>query len=343
MSSIENNWLVSRGSYSEIWKQLEQDSLPCSSWLEQSSEWYDFEKNSISKKPLSFVFKRQGRAIGGIRYWESRTRVGNYLTALGGPIWIPGEEYEVGEQLARGARELRRKYLFILIHTTPFYEVDLSKFGLAHLLPRGYSFIVDLTVDVDKLWKNIEKRSRGAINKATKNGLDARIAENFHDWELFYELQIEHSKKKKFENLAYDQKEIRGLYDLSLESKVALHLCFKNDKPVAAVLWFLSRKLMVLHRNAWVNEEKLNPNNLLMWHSFLWGKNHGFFKADLGGAPVPGPGVQRGIYDFKRSFGGRTVYHNRYYQGRLYGAAFKIAKQVPGIGEIVRRISRGVM
>ncbi|MDA4129360.1 MAG: peptidoglycan bridge formation glycyltransferase FemA/FemB family protein [Thaumarchaeota archaeon] len=268
--------------------------------------------------------------------------MGSYLTSLGGPMWIPGEEKGVGEQLVQSMKDLRHHYLFVLIHTTPFFLVNLGDFGLKQLLPRGYSFVIDLKPDIDELWKKVEKRSRGAVNKAKKNGLRVHSAETFEDWEQYYHLQIAHSKRKKFENLAYDLKTLRGLYRLSLDSKCTLLLCLKDDKPLAAVLWFFSRKLMVLHRNAWSDEEKLNANNLLFWESLLWGKNHDYQAADLGGAPVPGPGVNRGIYDFKRSWGGARVFHNRYYQGRLYGLAFKLSQQVPGVRGLVRQVAQRI-
>jgi len=342
MSIKEKNWIVSRGPLSENWKELEQKSLPCSSWLEQSSEWYDFERKTSSKECLSFIFQRQGHPIGGIRFWQGHSAMGNYLTSLGGPIWIPGEDREIGEQLVRCVKEVCGKYLFVLIHTTPFFQINLADYGLRHLLPRGYSFIIDLSQEQNELWRNLEKRSKGAVKKAVKNGLQVRSAKSFDDWEQFYNLQIDHSKRKGFQNLAYDLKSLKGLYELSVGSKCVLQLCVKEDRPLAGALWFMSRRLMVLHRNAWNDQEKLNANNLLFWESILWAKNHDYLSADLGGAPVPAPGVDRGIYDFKRSWGGRRVYHNRYYQGRLYGFAFKVAKQVPGVGQIIRRLGRGI-
>jgi hypothetical protein len=336
------NWLISNESLSETWKELEQLSLPCSNWLEQSSEWYDFERNTLLNKPLSLVFLRNERPIGAIRYWQHHTAIGNYLTSLGGPIWVPGEEKEVGEQLAQSIKEFRNNYLFVLILTTPFFQVDLANYGMKHLLPHGYSFLINLRQDSTMLWNNIEKRSKGGVKKATKNGLSVRVARTFDDWEEFYHLQLVHSQRKGFQNLAYDMKTLKGLYELSLGSKCVLLLCSNESKLFAGALWFLSRRLMVLHRNAWNDEQKLNANNLLFWESIIWGKDNCYQSADLGGSPVPGPGIDRGIYDFKRSWGGNRVYHDRYYRGRLYGLAFKLAKQAPGVGLIIRNIGRRV-
>jgi Acetyltransferase (GNAT) domain len=342
MSKNDKNWIVSRDSPDEDWQELEKKSLPLSAWLEQSSEWYEFERRTSSKQSVSVLFKKQGVPIGGIRFWRGRSAMGSYLTSLGGPIWIAGEEKEVAQQLVRAVKDLGRQSLFVLIHTTPFFLVNLTDYGLRYLLPQGYSFLIDLTKDESELYAGMEKRVRGAIKKAVKNGLDVRAAQGLDDWELFYQLQLEHSKRKGFENIAYDHRSIKSLYDLSLRGKCILQLCFSRQRVLAATLWFMSNKLMVLHRNAWNDPEKLNANNLLFWKSIVWARNNGYLSVDLGGAPVPGPGIDRGIYDFKRSWGGRRVYHHRYYQGRLYGLAFQISKQVPALGVFVRRIGRSV-
>jgi lipid II:glycine glycyltransferase (peptidoglycan interpeptide bridge formation enzyme) len=325
-----------------MWGELEQKSLPCSSWIEQSSAWAEFRVRTSGKRPISIIFRKFGDPIGGIMFWEGRSTMGSYLTSLGGPVWISGEENEVGKQLAKSVREFRNRYLFVMIHTTPYYRVDLAKYGLRHLLPRGYSFVIGLAKSETDLWNGLEKRSRGAIKKARKNGLVVRSAKSFGDWEQFYDLQLEHSKIKGFQELAYDKTTMKEFYDLSLDSKCVLQLCLKDDKLLAATLWLFSRKLMVLHRNAWKNTEKLNANNLLFWESILWGKSHDFLSADLGGAPVPGPGIDKGIYDFKKGWGGERVYHNRYYQGALYGLAFRFAKQVPGLARFIRLFGRGI-
>ncbi len=165
----------------------------------------------------------------------------------------------------------------------------------------------------------------------------------FDDWKLFYELQLAHSRRKGFENIAYNIESLKALHDLSTNSNCVLLICSKDNDILAATLWFLSRKLMVLHRNAWDEKLKLNANNLLFWESFLWGKSHGFVCADLGGAPIPGPGVQSGIYNYKSSWGGVRIYHNRFYHGMLYGLTFKLSKQVPIIGHLIRRIGREIL
>ncbi len=96
--SKNKSWLISRGPISDIWKKLEQQSLQCSYWLEQSSDWYKSE-TKLSKASLSLVFCKNNEPIGAIRYSQSHTPIGNYLTSLGGPIWIPGKENEVADQL----------------------------------------------------------------------------------------------------------------------------------------------------------------------------------------------------------------------------------------------------
>ncbi len=79
----------------------------------------------------------------------------------------------------RSSYELRKKYLFVYIHTTPFFPIDLSSYGLKYVRPRGYSFLIDLSADEKEIWNKIEKRSKGAVRKAEKNGLSVREAKSF--------------------------------------------------------------------------------------------------------------------------------------------------------------------
>jgi lipid II:glycine glycyltransferase (peptidoglycan interpeptide bridge formation enzyme) len=116
-----------------------------------------------------------------------------------------------------------------------------------------------------------------------------------------------------------------------------LFLASVNDKIIAGSLFLIHRWYMVYFMNASVREFlRFQPNNLIQWKSIIWAKNNGIKLYDLGGAVDPSYGSSfiRGVYQYKKRWGGRKVNHDYFYSGRIYGtASFLFYKN-----ELARRI-----
>ena len=60
---------------------------------------------------------------------------------------------------------------------------------------------------------------------------------------------------------------------------------------------------------------KLNPSEIGTWHEIEWGSKNGYRIFDFGGAgrlDYHGEVIEKGIYEFKRQFGGQLVNFGRY-------------------------------
>ena len=90
-----------------------------------------------------------------------------------------------------------------------------------------------------------------------------------------------------------------------------------EEKPVAMENFGVVKKNGIYWTGASSDKGlNLEANSLLQWHAIMWMIDHGFFFYETGEAfPQARSGKEKGLNDFKRSFGG-VIYPC--YRGKLY-------------------------
>jgi len=273
-------------------------------------EWGNLISATYNYQRFYFVAKCDENIVGVLPLVLIKSRIfGNKLVSLpfceyGGPLISYSAHTSIANAVvklfSRVAIELTRKlgvdYLEMR-HPSP--SLPLSAFGFLPL-ERYLTFRVDLTHGEAEVWKNIDKKCRNAIRKATKSGVKIMAVDETrmeHYYDLYLNTQKRHGSPPHsavlFTNIFNAFKE-KGLQQLIL--------AVYDGKAIGGVTVFCFNGKMYFWNN--VSDRKyarLNSTNLLLWHVIQWGSRNNFKVFDLGRTRPQ----TNGIYHFKRDFGGK--------------------------------------
>jgi len=192
------------------------------------------------------------------------------------------------------------------------------------------TWVVNLQQDKDLLWQNLEKRARGAIRKAEKQGMILRQATP-NDVDTYYLLHCEtyHRTGVKPHPKAY----FEGIWKNFLSKKLAyILIAEKNGVPVAAENLGIYKHSAVYWTGASsAHGLSMQANSLMQWTAIQWMKENDICFYETGEAfPHLTYGKLKGLNDFKKSFGGDLY---PYYRGRMI-----INKNIFNLMDILKRM-----
>ena len=177
------------------------------------------------------------------------------------------------------------------------------------------TWVVDLQMGKDRLWANMEGRARTAIRKAEKLGVQSRPADRPGDLDIYYHLHCETYQrtgvrphpKAYFEAIWHDFLAKNRSYILFAEWQGAV---------VAAENFGIYKQAAVYWTGAASRQGlALEASSLLQWQAMQWMLQNGIDWYETGEAfPHISEGKQKGLNDFKKSFGG-VLYP--FYRGRI--------------------------
>jgi lipid II:glycine glycyltransferase (peptidoglycan interpeptide bridge formation enzyme) len=173
------------------------------------------------------------------------------------------------------------------------------------------TFLIDLSIDRDSLWNNLEKHSaRKNIERSLKKNVIVK--------------QITKSELLDYFNLLKYTKEKAGVHIDFLDTKTMwskfnkigfdIFMAYYQDKPVGG--------LGISHFNSYLNEwgvarsdidykEKLYANDLIKWKVIEWGKKKNYNYFDLTGVNQnPTTSKESGILRYKQKWGGDLIEYN---------------------------------
>ena len=176
------------------------------------------------------------------------------------------------------------------------------------------TWVVNLQQDKDRIWENMEKRARGAIRKAEKQGLIIHQATS-KDLDTYYKLHCEtyHRTGVRPHPKAY----FEGIWNNFLSKNlVYILIAEKNDIPVAAENFGIYKQAAIYWTGASSDLGlSMQANSLLQWTAIQWMKDNNINFYETGEAfPHVTVGKLKGLNDFKKSFGGDLY---PYYRGRM--------------------------
>ena len=268
--------------------------------LAQTLPWLNFIKATQAAEPVVAVIKAKGIVQGyftglivkkyGFRILGSPFQ--GWTTLYMGFNLLPGtDRHRVLQSLSSFVfNELGCHYLEIADRNIS--EKDVS--GLSFDRDIFYSFEIDLTREEDELYKALSKSCRWSIKKAIKCNIEIEEANDLSFAEDYY-AQLQDVFAKQSLVPKYDLNRVQELIRQVHSSGNLLLLRARNEEGVciATGLFPAFNDTAYFWGGAsWRKYQKLQPNELIMWHAMRYWKARGIKKFDMGGGG-----------DYKRKYG----------------------------------------
>jgi len=184
----------------------------------------------------------------------------------------------------------------------------LNALGKPFRIKNWGTFLIDLSLGQDVLWKNLDKHSaRKNIERSKKRGV--YIKEMQRSDLISYHKMLQETKQKVDSNVNISDVEILwdNLYLIGLTG----FLAFEDEIPIGGIL--------VSSFNKYINEwgvartekdviNKLYSHDLLKWEIIEWGIKNKFHFYDLSGVSTESKNEKEmGIFRYKKKWGGTYV------------------------------------
>lgn len=177
------------------------------------------------------------------------------------------------------------------------------------------TFINNLILGEDEIYKLFEKGKRYAIRSAIKANVEIKISEGISGFPLIADycyLQDKMFKhnRKQYSNIYYkDEQYLKSILS-SDNSHIAL--AYFNGQPAAGCIMVGHKKMMYGYLGA--SDNKLNrisnASTLLEYEIMKFAKRKGFYTYDFGGASLGNPkktDALYGVHMYKKGFGGSKM------------------------------------
>ncbi|UCE75217.1 MAG: peptidoglycan bridge formation glycyltransferase FemA/FemB family protein, partial [Methanomassiliicoccales archaeon] len=171
------------------------------------------------------------------------------------------------------------------------------------------TLVINLTQDLDVIWKNMNKTCKNLINKAMRQKIVVRLSENYEE---FYKMLTRFRKKKGLSGLIERFDVIRKygtLFVAEFDRKtLAGNIYLEDDNNIR--WWIGASKRLDVDKNM----QKMigDANRLLIWEAMKYAKEKGIKEFDMGGYYTGGDknDPTYTINIFKQGFGGElTMYY----------------------------------
>ncbi|HPP64681.1 MAG TPA: peptidoglycan bridge formation glycyltransferase FemA/FemB family protein [Candidatus Paceibacterota bacterium] len=167
------------------------------------------------------------------------------------------------------------------------------------------TYLVDLTKEIELIWKDIHKKHRNDIRYAQKIGVTIEETNNV---KLFYDLSCEtYARSNK---IPTPLRLLSAYYNAFGPFKMArIFIAKYQNKPLAAAFMLCYGDKILYFKGATANQLIRGSGNLLHWHLIQLFKQEGYKIYDFGGVSLVDEDQKlRGIKLFKSRFGGEELF-----------------------------------
>jgi peptidoglycan pentaglycine glycine transferase (the first glycine) len=298
--------------------------------LLQSYEWgelYEF----LGTRVYRLAAMRNGRMVGAMSLSVSAVPLPGPLAQLRlkwlygcrGPI-VEGPDSPALAALIEEAHKIARKEHAVVLRLEPnIVEGDLqfdewlAAYRSHHFLANPISvhgrssWMLDVRPDPKFLRTRFRKAWRQNIRIAEDMGVKVREAETLEDFEVYYRLLEETSRRDHFfiHSKAYHREILRKFVQ---QKRGALFIAEHEGEPVAAKLLIrFGDCCWDMFAGTTSKKPNLPKSHILQYQSILWARSQGCTFFDFRTIPEqPRPGEEMwGVYHFKKGFGGFPVRH----------------------------------
>lgn len=165
---------------------------------------------------------------------------------------------------------------------------------------RYVTFRINLTNDIEDLWRSLDKKTRNSIRKAIKNGINIYEVDTEDELEKYFSLYLK--TQKRHGSPPHSFKLFKNLVKL-MKKNVKILLAERCARPIAGIIVFHNRRGIFWWNG--VSDPKfrsLNGTDLLLWEVIQWGNENGYTYLDLGRTRRGS-----GVYRFKKGWGGTEI------------------------------------
>lgn len=315
---------------------IEESSIADKSWnnrlilaqgtIFQTPQYLSFVKEAFDWKPKFIKFlDSKGEIIGQIalaikpRFPKSTLK--NILNKIPGSKsevykWVYGPVVIQDEFSKKICVEfynyLRTKKCHVNGSEFPLDNNSLNCFKQPFKIVKWATFLIDLSINLDEIWKLIDKNSgRKNIKRSQERGV---VIKEINEKNLPYYHEIL-KKTKSDENQEVEFSTVKILWEKLHSIGLDGFLAFYDNKPIGGIVisafnnyineWGVARSQIDRKNN-------LYSQDLLKWAIIKWGRETKKNYYDLSGVnPHPKNEKERGILRFKKKWGGKSYEYNR--------------------------------
>lgn len=267
-----------------------------------------------------------------------------------GPLWIRhGTERNIND-FAQMVRALFREYVVergLLLRIVPNAIENgsdelvsvLQQEGLTYResLSQQRTFVLDLSLSMEELRKNLDPKWRNKLKIAEKSELTVIRGTEDALYEQFSLIYRDMHDAKGFLELV-DINEIRSVQrELPDHLKMRIFICLHQNQPVSAAICAATGETAIYLLGA-TNEQgrKIKSSHLLQWRVVEWLKSRQCRWYDLGGVDRR---ENPGTYSFKAGLAGKTAQEVRYL-GQFDACENKISSILIAMGDKLNMLRR---
>ena len=259
--------------------------------------WRDVVEETYGHKPIYLAAIENDKIVGVFPIFLMKNLIfGKRLISIpfssyGGPL--ANNDYTYKHLIKKGkeiATETNSKFLEIRANPNieqPFQEdFDKPSHGFV-------TFIMDLSMGKENIWKNMNKKRRNAIRNSRKNGLS--IVDDHTSLENFYDIYSRNVKR--LGTPVHSKKFFRNIMRHFVKGYKIFNV--KKESVVIASSFLLLFKKEVISGWAGALDEYLhyNPNDFMYWKIIEHFCDSGFERFDFGRATIG-----TGVYNFKKKW-----------------------------------------
>lgn len=192
------------------------------------------------------------------------------------------------------------------------------------------SYVIDLRPGIDAIWKGLASHCRTHIRKAEKEGVVIREASGPDDLATYYRMHCETYGRSGL--APHPEAYFQRIWEDFIPAGFArVFFAERDGKVIAADNETTFKRAMGGWTAAGMIEgSKIGANNLLHWHAIRWAVENGYDWYDSGeGFPDATSGKNKGLTDFKKSFGG-AVYP--YFKGQIVFSKTRAVGDMDAVG-----------
>ena len=240
------------------------------------------------------------------KYYDLTTPYG-----YGGPLIITktGNKEKINKSLRDFFEDyknyaLKNNYVCEFIRFHPVFENQRFFNDIFDVEYLNDVVIVDLSKDLEEIWKDIKRGHKYNIKKSVKEGCKIKIINkpstgNIEDFiNLYYETMDKNKASKKY------YFSIEFLNDhFNLLKSILIEVKYKNI-VIGTSMFILGGKIIHYHLSgAAYGLKSLYPSDLILWEAIKWAKENDFELLHLGG----GRGKNDTLFEFKKGFSNNII------------------------------------
>jgi hypothetical protein len=321
MKNIYSEW-ISIDDYLKELEKINSSKITIyhnSYWLNSVKDGFSsnlkFVKTSDKKSILAltpFMYQKKGP----ISLIGSPLR-GMYTEFLG-PIFSNDADNNLREKIIESQHDLVSKGMHYIewVIKESFKDISLTdkyiKIGYKHI--QKPSLLIDLSIGKDDLWSSFKGRARNVIRKGEKVDVSANCIIPTQEWIGEYYKLLQETFSRQGLSPPHPLSFYKQIETLSIHG---LALCFEvmhEKKIISAAIFLLDNKRMMYFSGVSnLTGMKLAAPSIIQWEAMQNAIDLGITDYDMGGLGV------ESIDKFKRSFGGKDIYHSKWlYRSKVF-------------------------